>query len=289
MLRSMTGFGRVAVTRDEAHFTVEIKTLNSKYTDVNLRFPGYFRPFEHELRNAVSQALGRGKIEVTITVEGVAVPSQQINLALARAYLRQLQPLVQELSTPTDLLGHVLRIQDVITPGDAEPDPALWQQIMQGVQTSLDAVNEFRTREGAILAADFRGHIESIMLHLEAVDQLDPERISRLRNRLEEQLKEWVGTDQVDRNRFEEELIYYLEKLDISEEKVRLRSHCDYFLELLDSEDWHVGKQLNFLSQEIGREINTIGSKAQHAAMQRHVVHMKDDLEKIKEQVLNVV
>lgn len=289
MVRSMTGFGRVAYTEGDMTIHVEIKTLNSKYTDVNLRLPHQLQIYEPALRQQCMQALGRGKIECNISIDGITSPTQRINTALVKAYVDQLRPMTDELGIQSDLIGHILRIPDVITPDEAEADEALQQSVVAALEQGLHAVNEFRLREGSVLEDDFRHHITTILSHLETIKKHDPERKDMIRKRIKDQLDEWVGTDKVDNNRFEEELIYYLEKLDINEEKVRLKTHCDYFLELLKEEDWQKGKKLNFLSQEIGREINTIGSKAQHATIQQLVVQMKDHLEKIKEQVLNVV
>lgn len=289
MVRSMTGFGRIAHTVGDMTIHIEIKTLNSKYTDVNLRLPHQLQVYEPTLRQQCVQALGRGKIECTITLDGVVAPTQRINTDLVKAYVDQLRPLTNELKIQSDLIGHILRIPDVITPEETEIDEATQTAVKTALAEALTAVNSFRLREGAALEADFRSHILIIMDHLESIKQYDPERKALIRKRLEEQLEEWVGADKVDGNRFEEELIYYIEKLDINEEKVRLKTHCDYFLVMLEEEDWQKGKKLNFLSQEIGREINTIGSKAQHAIIQQLVVQMKDHLEKIKEQVLNVV
>lgn len=289
MVRSMTGFGRVDYNVGDMTVHVEIKTLNSKFTDVNLRLPHQLLILEPVLRQQCIVALGRGKIECTITLDGIAIPTQRINTDLVRAYMQQLQPIADELHIQSDILGHILRIPDVITPDEAEIDEDMHKAITTALAKALDTVNQFRIREGAALQEDFTLHINKIMQHLQDIAQHDPERKALIRKRLQDQLNDWVGADQVDGNRFEEELIYYLEKLDINEEKVRLKTHCDYFLSLLQEEDWQKGKKLNFLSQEIGREINTIGSKAQHAQIQQLVVQMKDHLEKIKEQVLNAV
>ena len=289
MVRSMTGYGRVTHHHGPITIHVEIKTLNSKYTDVNLRLPAELQTAEQPLKQRCMTTLGRGKIECNVSLDGTETPTQRINTDLVKAYVHQLQPLAKELGIQSDLIGHILRIPDVIVPEEVEADETLVQQVTAAVSAALELVNAFRLREGEALEKDFVTHIQSILNHLEAIAEHDPQRKTQVRKRLNDQLEEWVGADKVDGNRFEEELIYYLEKLDINEEKVRLRTHCDYFLELLSEEEWQKGKKLNFLAQEIGREINTIGSKAQYAPIQQHVVQMKDHLEKVKEQVLNVV
>lgn len=289
MIRSMTGYGRAAHQYGEITVHVEIKTLNSKYTDISLRYPPLLRSHEPALRQHCTTALQRGKIDCIISLEGLDVPTQHINTKLVEAYLAQLAPLADRQQQPTDLLGHVLRIPDVIVPTEEEADPGLLAAVEAALKQALAEVNHFRDREGQILEKDFSSNLHAILSHLEKVAEHEPARKEQMRHRLLEQLEQWVPGGKVDQNRYEEELIYYLEKLDINEEKVRLRTHCQYFLEVLAEEGYQKGKKLNFLGQEIGREINTIGSKAQYAPIQQLVVQMKDHLEQIKEQVLNVV
>jgi uncharacterized protein (TIGR00255 family) len=289
MLRSMTGFGRAVVNHDGHTVTVEARTLNSKYTDINLRYPIQFRHREGELRNRIMQGLMRGKLDVSINLEGSLNKTQRINTGVVEAYFRELAPLRDQLGEKSDLLAHILRLPDVLEPDEPEANDAEWGSITTALEEAIAEVNRFREQEGAMLAADFRERVKLILEALKGVKEIDPERIERVRKRIADQVAEWLTSGQADKNRFEEELIYYLEKMDITEEQVRLENHCTYFLEVLDAPGFDKGKKLNFISQEMGREINTLGSKAQYAPMQRLVVQMKDELEKVKEQVLNIV
>ena len=286
----MTGFGRAVKEKDHRTATVEIRSLNSKFLDLNLRFPNVYRHKEPELRNRVSQALSRGKVDITISLTSTEPTfGQHINQPLAKAYYKELLELQQDLGSQSDLLALVFRLPDVVQVSEELADEAGWELILETLQEALKAVDAFRQQEGAALEDDLRQQVKAIQDLLEDIKGRDGERKVLVRERLETQLREWVGEDRVNANRFEEELIYYLEKMDISEEKVRLENHCKYFNEVLDQDAQHKGKQLNFISQEMGREINTIGSKAAFAPIQKLVVQMKDALEKIKEQVLNIV
>lgn len=290
MLHSMTGFGRAVLERGNRTAIVEIRCLNSKYLDLNLRFPSAYRHKEPDIRNKVGKALSRGKIDLTISLDSTdPAVTQHINRKLATAYYRELESLRHELGADSDLLSIIFRMPEVLQPDNELADDEGWALVQEALEKALNAANAFRQQEGASLDSDLRSQVQAILDGLEEVEKLDPERKKLTRERLENSLKEWVGEGKADPNRFEEELIYYLEKMDISEEKVRLRNHCKYFVDVLDEPVAHKGKQLNFISQEMGREINTLGSKAAHAPIQKLVVQMKDALEKIKEQVLNAV
>lgn len=289
MLRSMTGFGRATISHDGHSVTVEVRTLNNKYTDINLRYPVQFRHREAELRNRIIQGLLRGKLDVSINLEGSLNKTQRINVGVVEAYLKELAPLRDQSADRSDLLAHILRLPDVLEPDEPDANDDEWGSITTALDQAIAEANRFREQEGAMLATDFRERVRLILEALEGVKVIDPERIDRVRKRITDQVNEWLNTGQADKNRFEEELIYYLEKMDITEEQVRLANHCAYFLEVMDAPGFDKGKKLNFISQEMGREINTLGSKAQYAPMQRLVVQMKDELEKVKEQVLNIV
>jgi uncharacterized protein (TIGR00255 family) len=295
MLKSMTGFGRATTETTTLNIVAEVKTLNSKQLDVYCRVPRSFSMREIEVRNLISQQFERGKIEFILTVSpvGEAAAGTVVNRPLAQAYFKDLQQTAQSLGfepDPTDLFRSALLMPNVYQneSGSDDQDSENWTDIMAIVREAIIDCDAFRLREGKVLESIFLDSISKIGTLLDEVIELDVFRIPNVRERLRKNVQELVADEAFDPNRFEQELIYYVEKFDISEEKVRLRTHLGYFAETLKSKDSN-GKKLNFVAQEIGREINTIGSKANDAAIQHLVVQMKDELEKIKEQTANVV
>lgn len=283
----MTGFGKSRLEVGDKIINIEIKTLNSKHADIYLRMPAAYRQWELPLRRLLSQSLRRGKIELSLFVERLAESkAQRINTAVVNAYLEELKGLSPALCG-VEALAIAMRLPDTLMPREVElVGSAEWEAIEQSIAEALTAVNAFRTEEGSRLASDVHGHIDTIRALLEHVPTYESERIARLKLRLRESLD--AAGVKPDENRFEQELIYYMEKLDIGEEKMRLETHLNYFLKQLKATE-SKGKALNFITQEIGREINTLGAKSNHAALQKIVVQMKEALEKIKEQLLNIL
>ncbi len=285
MIQSMTGFGKSIKQLPNKKITVEIKSLNSKSLDFNTRIPSAYREKELEIRNKVAARLERGKIDLFIYVEtNGEETATKINVPVVEKYISELQKI-----TPADkveLVKIAMRIPDAIKTEREEIDEIAYQAIVEAVDESLEEIINYRKNEGSVLIKDFELRIQNIRRLLQEVINLDPERIATVKERLRKAVSEL--REQIDENRFEQELIYYMEKYDITEEKVRLENHLNYFMESLNSEDSN-GKKLGFISQEIGREINTIGSKANHAGIQQLVVQMKDELEKVKEQLLNIL
>lgn len=283
MLESMTGYGKAIVQLDTKKVSIEIKSLNSKNLDLNTRFPALYKEKEIEVRKILSSELVRGKVELMLFLESTADTStSRINVPVVQDYIAQLKKVGEN----GDLLEAAMRLPDVLKTEREELDEHEWREIETGIREAIVKLKEFRSKEGMSLLKDFNFRISLLQTKLEEVMTLDPERIESLRSKLQRAVDEIE--QQVDENRFEQELIYYLEKLDITEEKVRLKNHLSYFDQELNN-DHSNGKKLGFISQEIGREINTIGSKANYAPMQKIVVEMKDELEKIKEQLLNVL
>jgi uncharacterized protein (TIGR00255 family) len=304
MLYSMTGFGKGTVEAPGLTVTAEIKTLNSKSTDLYCRLPRALSPREIELRNLLQTQLERGKIELNVTLQktGTAESGVAVNRPLVKAYFdelyeaaRQTSPhLAQNLHLPdgyftTELYKLALTMPNAYLTEATEEGTSdeEWPAVQEAVRQAIVECQAFRAREGAVVETMFRGAIDSIEARLTEVTARDTERIPAVRERLRKAVADLVADDAFDANRFEQELVYYVEKYDISEEKIRLQTHLDYFREVIDQDG--SGKKLNFLAQEIGREINTIGSKANDAPIQRYVVAMKDELEKIKEQTANVL
>lgn len=289
MIKSMTGFGKAVMELPEKTITVEIRSLNSKGADVSLRLSSSLRNYELELRNELSKQLERGKIDLSIMMDSKQAETPvEINYELAKSYHAQLKKLGEQLNEPvTDALSQILKFPDVVKNEKREADENEWKQIKQCIDKAIHQLNDFRTTEGHSLQSDFNNRIGKIAQHLEEIKKLDESRVQNIKDRIRNNLYDIIGKEKIDENRFEQELIYYIEKLDINEEKVRLKTHLDYFLETC--KEASPGRKLNFISQEIGREINTIGSKANDAAMQKLVVQMKDELEKIKEQANNVL
>lgn len=281
----MTGFGKHVIQPPGKKITVELKSLNSKNLDINARVPQAYREKELVFRNRIARELERGKVDFSLYVELTGdQPSAEINGAIVKKYMEQLGELAE--GDSQNFLAMALRLPDALRTEREEIDPEEFAAIEAALQQALSALKEFRRDEGKALENDFRQRIEAILSHLDDVDKRDTDRLSAVRERLQRAVAEI--RENVDENRFEQELIYYLEKYDITEEKVRLAKHLEYFRQSLDSPDSN-GKKLGFICQEIGREINTIGSKANDAPMQRIVVQMKDELEKVKEQILNVL
>jgi len=289
MIRSMTGFGKATLEKGDKIITVEIRSLNSKGADINLRISSSLRNYELELRNELSKQLERGKIDLSIFIESNQPETPvEINVTLAKAYYDQLKNLAIELGEPfKDSLFQVLKFPDVLKSDKKEADESEWILIKKCINDAIVQLNHFREKEGKSLEKDFAERLKKIESHLEEVKKLDVQRLSNIKDRIRSNIVEMLGKEKLDENRFEQELIYYIEKLDINEEKVRLKTHLDYFIETC--KEASPGRKLNFISQEIGREINTIGSKANDAQIQKHVILMKDELEKIKEQAMNVL
>ena len=286
MIYSMTGFGKSVLALPGKKITIELKSLNSKGLDLHARIPGALREKELLMRDRIAKALKRGKIDLSVYLESTGGErSAQLNTPVIQAYMAQLETLAQ--GPEIERLQMALRLPESIQTERETIDEETAQALLEGVDQAVVALEEFRAAEGAVLAEDFRARIDLIRKLLDQVNQQEKNRIPQVRERLlNKAVQELEQT--VDQNRFEQELVYYLEKYDITEETVRLSNHLDYFLRTMESKESN-GKKLGFITQEIGREINTIGSKANDATLQQLVVQMKDELEKIKEQVLNVL
>ncbi|MCP4457473.1 MAG: YicC family protein [Cytophagales bacterium] len=291
MLHSMTGFGQAENDSNGLHVKVEVKTLNSKFLDLNLKLPREISDKETEIRNNIGQILKRGKINVLIEFsfsDDQARPVH-INEKLLATYFKTYQRVASELNdTPPDLFRLALHSPEVVAQKEGDDELIDWQVVQKTIIGACESCHDFRAKEGSVLEEKLKSYIETIQEKLDKIQQRDGKRIENIRSRLDKNLDEIRAKTQVDPNRFEQELIYYIEKIDITEEKVRLQRHLEYFLEVMSMADSQ-GKKLGFISQEIGREINTIGSKANDADVQQLVVEMKDELEKIKEQLLNII
>lgn len=291
MLKSMTGFGRAEKNVGDKTFLVDIKSLNGKQFELQLRIPSLLKPFEFDIRRLLSERLSRGSVDCNISLKetGNARPVT-INTDLAKAYYKPLAELATTLNLDVSaILSTLVKLPEVITPsGDTLSDKE-WEQFQEVVLAAIDDLNTHRLDEGAMMEKDLLCRINNITKLQEDVIKLEPQRKQKIREGITRLLDENVGKENYDGNRLEQELIYYIEKIDISEEQVRLKNHCDYFITLLADTDDAKGKKLSFILQEIGREINTTGSKAYDSTIQKAVVMMKDELEKAKEQVLNVL
>lgn len=286
MIQSMTGFGKATLQLPTKKITVEIKSLNSKGLDLNVRMPSVYREMELGLRTQLSNALERGKIDFAIYVENTTeLTSTKVNVPIVKAYISQLREVYAQ-ADETELIKMAVRMPDALKTEREEIDEEEWKQILTVVDEGVKNIQSFRISEGAALEKEFLHRIANIMSMMNATVAMDGERIETVKTRLTAAIEELKVT--LDENRFEQELIFYLEKYDITEEKVRLENHLNYFIETLADKEAN-GRKLGFITQEMGREINTMGSKSNHAAMQKLVVQMKDELEKIKEQVLNVL
>ena len=291
MIQSMTGYGKAVVAYKDKKINVEIKSLNSKALDLNARIAPLYREKEMEMRQMVAQALIRGKVDFSIWIEKEeGVDATPINKALVGNYFSQMQNLAKEfgIPEPSDWFASLMRMPDVMTKTDVEVlTDEEWAVVRQTIEQALTAIVDFRIQEGAALQKKFTEKIDNIGALLASIEPYEQSRVEKIRNRIIEGLKS-IPEVEYDKNRLEQELIYYIEKLDISEEKQRLSNHLKYFRETMEEEAGQ-GKKLGFIAQEMGREINTTGSKSNHAEMQNIVVKMKDELEQIKEQVLNAL
>ncbi len=291
MLLSMTGYGRASGSFGDKTITVEVRALNSKMTDLKLRLPGDYKEKEIELRKIVTDHAERGKIDLLIEVQNVnGAAAVSLNEGLFRGYHAALTRLCNELSIPSgELLSAILRIPNVVATSVSDVDEDEWSAVCVIVVKALDTFKAFRRQEGHALEADLRVRVANILLYLTELTPFEHERFVRMRERLLNNMEEGLGKENLDKNRFEQEILYYLEKMDLTEEKVRLEQHCKYFLEQISNKEQSAGRTLGFIAQEMGREINTLGAKAYDAAIQKLVVQMKDELEKIKEQLANVL
>ena len=291
MIESMTGFGSATYSDDKYQIKIELRTLNSKFLDLSYKIPKEFSDRELEIKNFLTTKLKRGKINVSIdfTILNRSSVSHEINKELFLQYFEQFRSLAKQVEANDDEIFRLaLQSPDVIQVKEEEEEAPDWGIFHNVFEEAVNKCVDFRKQEGEALSNKLTEYINSIGEGLEKVIERDPERVRNIKSRIENNLEEFVGTDKVDQNRFEQELIYYIERLDITEEKDRLGNHLKYFIEILNGPDSN-GKKLGFISQEIGREINTIGSKSNDATLQRFVVEMKEELEKIKEQVLNII
>ncbi|MEN9953244.1 MAG: hypothetical protein RLZZ520_1512 [Bacteroidota bacterium] len=291
MLRSMTGYGRSERTINEKNFIIEIRSLNGKQFELLLKMPVQIKPYEFEVRSLLAEKLIRGSVECTVTIKqnGATKPSS-INLDLAASYFKQLKSLADQLDADdSQLLSSILRLPEVVATSNDVLTEQEWDVFKEALQDAMTMINKHRMDEGAVLEKELLNRIANIEKSQQQVIALDPGRKVKIRESILKLLDEQVGKDNVDMNRFEQELIYYIEKIDLTEEQVRLTNHCNYFKTLLQEQEIAKGRKLSFLLQEIGREINTTGSKAYDATIQKAVVEMKDELEKAKEQVLNIL
>jgi uncharacterized protein (TIGR00255 family) len=291
MIKSMTGYGKAIAETQQKKITIEIKSLNSKQLDINTKLPWLYKEKEPEIRNLISQRLDRGKIDFSVFCdmlddEAVTV----INKSAVRNYYNQFKEIAAELKIDLDdqIFTAIMKLPDSLKTEKPEMPEAEWENVRNQIIESITMLDMYRIEEGNSIMVDLNKCIGKILSLLEKVQTFEAGRISKIREKLMNLLKENLGSEKVDNNRFEQEIIFYLEKYDINEEKVRLKTHCDYFIETLNTPSPN-GKILNFIAQEIGREINTLGSKANDASIQKLVVMMKDELEKIKEQTLNVL
>lgn len=286
MIHSMTGFGKATLQLPNKKITVEIKSLNSKGLDLNVRIPSLYREMELNLRNQIALALERGKVDFSIFIESTAEQtSNKVNAPIVKAYMNQLKEIYND-GNDIELFKMAIRMPDALKIEREEINADEWENIKTVINESINNILTFRRAEGLSLEKEFILRINNIRSLMEQALALDPERVSAIKGRLQTAIAELKVN--IDENRFEQELIYYLEKLDITEEKVRLNNHLNYFIETINGNEAN-GRKLGFITQEMGREINTMGSKSNHAQMQKLVVMMKDELEKIKEQVLNVL
>lgn len=290
MIKSMTGFGKAMVQLPERNISVEVRVLNSKQLDLNVRYPSMYREKEHEIRALAGQVVQRGKTDIFINTEDTGLAAaHSINHSLATGYFTELKKLAANLgiAEPTDYLSLLVKMPDVVKSSSEEITALEWAALISAVKEALEKVDLFRENEGQILAVDLRKRVGRIATLFAAIEPFEQSRMDQVRERIRRDLQ-LVKDMKIDENRFEQELIYYLEKMDVTEEKVRLTKHIDYFLDTLGNDE-AAGRKLGFVAQEMGREINTLGSKANDASMQQLVVEMKDELEKIKEQVLNIL
>ena len=287
----MTGFGKATATFAEKTITAELRSLNSRQFDLNFRLPGLYRGKELEIRSILSERLGRGKVDLTVHVESPEGEKKaRLNRPIALNYIAQIKDLEKSAGLPGDaaILGTVLTLPDVWQSEHPELSSEEWEVLQEALGEAADTLIQFREDEGRQLAGDIEMRIGKIRTLSREIAVHLPERLQAVRDRIQRNFREFADAENIDQNRLEQEIIYYLEKLDITEEQVRLESHCKYFEQTMGEASADAGKKLGFIAQELGREINTMGSKANHALIQRKVVEMKDELEKIKEQLLNI-
>lgn len=290
MVRSMTGYGKAECELSQKKVTIEIKSLNSKQMDLNTRISQLFREKDLEIRRELSEKLIRGKVDFILYTESLGDESAtRINAGIVRSYYKQMEQISADLNIPLDnnILQTILALPEVVKNEREELDDQEWKSILEKISEAVEALDRFRQQEGSILKQDLISNVNSITSLLNEVEQYEAERVTRIKEKIFEGLRD-ISVEQVNENRLEQEMIFYMEKMDINEEKVRLKNHCDYFLETLELNE-PVGKKLGFIAQEIGREVNTLGSKANHTEMQKLVIRMKDSLERMKEQLLNVL
>jgi len=287
----MTGFGRAEQTVGDKTFLVDVKSLNGKQFELSLKMPAFLKPFEFDIRTLVSKKLGRGTIDCSISLkESGAAKPVSINTDLAKAYYKPIAELSAALNLdPAHILSTLIKLPEVITPTGETLTPAEWASFQKVVEAAIENLNLHRQEEGRVLQQELLLRIANIRKQQEEVITLEPLRKQKIKDGLVKVLEEHVGKENYDPNRLEQELIYYIEKIDLTEEQVRLKNHCEYFVAILEEADENKGKKLSFILQEIGREINTTGAKAYDSSIQKCVVLMKDELEKAKEQVLNVL
>jgi uncharacterized protein (TIGR00255 family) len=291
MLKSMTGFGRAEQAVGDKTFLIDIKSLNGKQFDLQLKMPAFLKPFEFDIRKILSEKLGRGTVDCSINLKetGNAKPVT-INTDLAKAYYKPLAALSKELGLDTEgILATLIKLPEVITPTSDTLNDQEWKQFTTAIEAAIDDLNAHRIEEGKSLQKDLQLRIDNILVQQSEVEKLEPLRQVKIKEGITKLLEDNVGKENYDGNRLEQEIIYYIEKIDISEEQVRLRNHCDYFYAVMNEPEESKGKKLSFILQEIGREINTTGAKAYDSTIQKCVVLMKDNPEKAKEQVLNVL
>jgi uncharacterized protein (TIGR00255 family) len=291
MIISMTGFGQAKIDYNQKSIYTEIKSLNARTTEIRCKMPDIYREYEMEVRRKIMENLSRGKFEITIAIDGLSdVGLGSINKEAFRKYYKEISALRYELDiVDGDIVQAILRIPNVVAQLQNQVDEEEWKQVELCIERAIENLQNFRVAEGAVLKADLQERLQQIEINLKAVEPYENQRLDKLRDRLRRNLEDFVGNANVDQNRFEQEIIYYIEKLDINEEKVRLAQHCTYFREQLENDDEQIGRKLSFISQEMGREINTMGAKAQDSDIQQHVVIMKDELEKLKEQLANIL
>jgi uncharacterized protein (TIGR00255 family) len=291
MVKSMTGFGRAEHTENDKTFLVELKSLNGKQLELNLKIPALVKPYEFDIRSMLQENLLRGTVECLILIkQNGSTRPVVINTELIKSYYTQMSEVANELQIDTNsVLGSLLRLPEVVTPSTEVLSESDWKELKSVLQNAIDELDFHRKDEGKSLYNELRLRIKNINAQEEEILKLEPRRKDRMRQQLLQLMEENLGKENYDKNRMEQEVIYYIEKIDIREEQVRLKNHCEYFLTVLDSQDEVKGKKLAFIVQEIGREINTTGSKAYDADIQKCVVVMKDDLEKAKEQLFNVL
>lgn len=290
MLKSMTGYGLASTEYLQKKITVEIRSLNSKFLELNVKMPRNYSEKESIIRNEATKAIERGKANVSIIIENnESQDSSLLNKDKFHSYYKQLNNLADELGADkSNLFQQTLSIQDVWSVQEQSSDEEEWKALFSTFQSAIDNFNQFRIDEGKTLGADLHKRVELILMAIPEVEKFEYNRVPAIKEKLEAMLKDALSPENIDQNRLEQELIYFIEKYDITEEKIRLKSHCDYFFQVMKEKEAN-GKKLGFISQEIGREINTMGSKANDANIQKIVVGMKDELEKIKEQLLNII